>query len=53
MKGHRKFIVALLGAALIGLERYFDINLDLGAPAIYDFVVALLTSIGVERVSNV
>lgn len=52
MQNYRKFIVAIVGAVLIGLDQFFNISLQWGAEDIVTTLIALLTAIGVERVPN-
>lgn len=52
LSNYRKFIVALVGAALIGLDQFLGISLQWGAEEIVTTLIALLTAVGVERVPN-
>jgi len=52
VKHYKKFIIALLGAALIGLGVFFGIEIPYTPEGIYSVLVALLTAFGVEKVRN-
>lgn len=49
---HKKFFVALVGAALIGLNSFFGFDIGFEAEAVVNTVLAVLTAIGVERFAN-
>ena len=52
MAFYKKFIISLAGTALIGLSVFFDVTLPVGPEGVYEFLIALLTSFGVEKVKN-
>ncbi len=52
MKHYKKLIVSLVGTVLIAFAVFFDVRLPFTPEGIYEFLVALFTSFGVERISN-
>lgn len=52
MSKYRKFIVALVGLVLIGLDQFLGISISFQAEQIVSLVVPILTAIGVWAVPN-
>lgn len=52
MAKYNKFIVAVLGAVLTGLDQFLGISLGLGAEEIVQFLIPILTALGVWGVAN-
>lgn len=52
MAKYRKFIIAAVGLALMGLNDFGGIQLGLDAEQLYNFAVPILTAIGVYGTPN-
>lgn len=52
MKRYRKFIVALIGVALMAVKEFSGMELGVTADQLYTLGVAVLTAAGVYQVPN-
>lgn len=49
---YRKLMVAIIGAVLVGLNTFFDVDVQFGAEGVADVIITLLTAFGVWAVPN-
>lgn len=49
---YKKFIVAVVGAVLIGVNQFFGLELGVDAQQAVNIVVPILTALGVYQVEN-
>ncbi len=52
MSEYRKFYVYVISTTLVGLSVFYDINFDVEAEKVYEFVIMVLGGIGVYAVRN-
>jgi len=52
MSKYRKLIVAILGAIIIAVDQFFGLSIGMGAEEIVNFIVPILTAVGVWGVPN-
>lgn len=52
MAKYSKFIVAVLGAVLTGLDQFLGLSVGIGAEEIVQFAIPILTALGVWGVAN-
>ena len=49
---YNKFIVAVIGAILTGLNAFLGLDFDIGADKIAGVVIPVLTALGVFQIAN-
>ena len=52
MAKYAKFITALVGALLVGVDQFLGISLSFNAEQIMAFLIPLLTAVGVWQIPN-
>lgn len=49
---YKKFIVAVVGAIIIGVNQFFGLEIGVDAQQVVNIVVPILTALGVYQVDN-
>lgn len=49
---YKKFIVAVVGAIIIGVNQFFGLEIGVDAQQVVNIVVPVLTALGVYQVDN-
>lgn len=52
MAKYAKFITALVGAVLVGVDQFFGISLSFNAEGVMAVLIPILTALGVWQIPN-